>query len=148
MNISPLPKKLSSFLALVTIGLWSTPAWAVQSHGGLEGLVSHEIGHVLFIIGITFLLYRLYRIGLTGSGWGYFKTFLWLIIGWNILTFSGHWLHEYYGPANYLMAHGQIIGLYINSPADFFFYLSRLDHLLLVPAFIFLFLALKKWRLS
>jgi hypothetical protein len=128
--------------------LWASPAWAVQSHGGAEGLVSHEIGHILFITGMGYLLYRIYRVGFSGAGWSEFKYFLWLIICWNILTFSGHWLQEFYGNESYIRENGQITAFHITSFTDFIFYLSHLDHLLLVPSFLFLLQALKKWRLQ
>ena len=57
-------------------------AWAVQQHGGAEGLVSHQIGHLLFIIGMFYLLYRLQVASPTGGGWPHFKLFVWLIICW------------------------------------------------------------------
>ena len=37
------------------------------------------------------------------------------------------------------------MGYSIDSLFDLFFYLTRLDHLVLLPSFLFLLLALKKW---
>ena len=81
-----------------------------------------------------------------GPGWFEFKWFIGLIILWNLLTFYGHWHQEYIDPGKYVTYKDQVIGFTIHSLADATFYLSRLDHLLLVPAFLFLFLALSKWR--
>jgi len=121
-------------------------AGAVQVHGGAEGLVAHQIGHVLFIIGMAYLLFRLYRKDLTGPGTTEFKVFLWLILAWNFLTFSGHWMHEFVPPEKYLISNGITVSFSMTNLVEAYFYLTRLDHLLLVPSFIFLLLALLKWR--
>jgi hypothetical protein len=137
-------KSLSLFLfSLLVLG--AEPAAAVQQHGGAEGLVSHEIGHILFIAGMGYLLFWVYRLRMTGGGWYPFKLFLWLILAWNVLTFTGHWMHELVDPGKFVLTDGEITHFSITTLFDFLFYLTRLDHLLLVPAFFFLFLALKKW---
>ena len=126
--------------------LTAVPAWAVQTHGGAEGLVAHQIGHILFLSGMIYLLVRIYQTGLKSPGWFEFKSFLGLIIVWNLLTFIGHWLHEIVDAKKFVLAKGHTAGFTIVSFTDFIFYVSRLDHLVLVPAFIMLFLALKTWR--
>lgn len=123
-------------------------AWAVQQHGGSEGLISHQIGHLLFITGMFYLLYRLHKSSPKGAGWPQFKLFVWLIICWNFLTFYGHWHHELIDPAKFLSAGGKTTGFIISAPLDVLFYFSRLDHLLLVPAFLCLLTALLRWRNS
>lgn len=144
----PRPPVFFIFLlfGLVCTWIWTAPAWAVQQHGGAEGLVSHEIGHILFVTGMVYLLFRIHRLPAHREpGWLQFKLFLWLIILWNALTFTGHWLQEIVDPARFVTANDQILGYRIASPADLLFYLSRLDHLFLVPALVFLLLALNKW---
>ena len=140
-----LHKILFSLFLLSLILLWADQAGAVQQHGGTEGLVSHEIGHILFIIGMGYLLFWVCRLRMTGGGWLEFKVFLWLILCWNLLTFSGHWMREVVGPEQFIRIDGEITGYSIDNLFDFFFYLTRLDHLVLVPSFLFLLVALKKW---
>lgn len=123
-----------------------TPAWAVQSHGGTEGLVIHQIGHSLFSVGMGYLLYRLYVLRLTGSGWIEFKIFLWLLLLWNVMTFSGHWMNESVAAEKFLKLQSHTEAFTITGIFDALYYLTRLDHLVLVPAFVFLLLALRKWR--
>ena len=135
----------------ISHGIFSTlclpaPAWAVQAHGGAEGLVSHQLGHVLFIIGMAYLLFRLYRTKVAGPGWFEFKGFLWLIIVWNFITFSGHWLQEFMDKNKFIQDGGHIVIFKISNFTDAFYYITRLDHLFLVPPFIFLLLALRKWE--
>ncbi len=135
------------YMILLTAPLfWPGAALAVQHHGGAEGLVSHQIGHILFFIGMVFLLYRLLREQANGSGWPEFKCFLLVIILWNIFTFCGHLLREVSTADKFIKNDGRVVGYVITDIGDLFFYLSRLDHLLLVPAFILLAVALHKWR--
>lgn len=122
------------------------PAWAVQAHGGSEGLVAHQIGHLLFIIGMIYLLFRLYTNRQKKTGWFEFKAFLWLLIVWNIVTFSGHWMNEFIDNEKFIKAGARTLAFSVESNLDAFYYLTRLDHLILVPAFTLLLLALKKWR--
>ncbi len=123
----------------------SVPAWAVQSHGGSEGLISHQIGHTLFFAGMIYLLVRIYQSDLKGSGWFEFKCFLWLIVLWNLLTFSGHWIRETVDARNFVLENGQTARFTIETFSDLAFYASSLDHLVLVPAFIMLLRALTIW---
>lgn len=75
-----------------------------------------------------------------------FKGFLIFIILWNILTFSGHLMNEMVDTGKYIKNNGATISFLVESPFDLLFYLTRLDHLLLVPAFIYLFKSLGRWR--
>ena len=138
-------KQYIFFLGFLGSIFFVDPAWAVQSHGGAEGLVSHQIGHVLFILGMIFLLFRLSHFGVFGPGWFEFKGFLWLIICWNILTFSGHWMNEHVSPEKFIRQETNVISFSVSNLTDAYFFLTRVDHLVLVPAFIFLLLALRKW---
>ncbi len=126
----------------------ATPAWAVQTHGGLEGLVSHQIGHLLFTFGMIYLLFRLYSVRPKGVDWREFKIFLWLLIAWNVATFSGHWMDEFVAKEKFIKAHGRTLAFTIENLQDALYYLTRLDHLILIPSFVFLLLALRKWRMA
>jgi len=125
------------------------PAWAVQGHEGAnEGLVVHQIGHVLFIFGLLFLLNRLRRLTTNDYGGVEFKLFLWLIILWNALAFHEHWYQGIINPDKFIRTADKITGFIISTPLDALYYFSRMDHLLLLPAFLFLMAALNKWRKS
>lgn len=124
----------------------ASPAWAVQSHGGAEGLVSHQIGHFLFIVGLVYLVFRIYSLRMQGRGWGSFRVFLWLLILWNLMTFSGHWMDEFVAREKLIKSNGLTASFVAENFFDVIYYLTRLDHLVLVPSFVFLLLALRKWR--
>ncbi|MBU0729157.1 MAG: hypothetical protein KKA70_05395 [Proteobacteria bacterium] len=130
---------------LLLILFQASPAWAVQPHGGLEGLVSHELGHALFSGGLIYLLIQGYLSKWHGPGWRDFKIFLCLVLLWNILTFTSHWMDLYVSSDQFVRSNGQKISLHIVDFSSLFYYLSKLDHLVLVPALIFLLSALKNW---
>ena len=145
-NRSVLYRLLLPVISIITACLWAAPAFAVQAHGGAEGLISHQVGHILFISGMIYLLYRVFSNRISGPGWFEFKGFLWLIIAWNVLTFTGHWMREFVNPERFTKHNSQIISFAITDLFDTVFYITRLDHLLLVPSFLFLLIALQKWR--
>ncbi len=126
----------------------ASQAQAVQGHGGTEGLISHQLGHLLFTLAMVVLLFRLRRSQLRGPGWSEFKGFLWVIISWNVLTFTGHWMQHSIASGQFIRHNGQVTAFVINSGFDLIFYLTRLDHLLLVPAFILLLLAIRNWGME
>lgn len=148
MPIMPNKHMARTFTLLVVFMLSAGPAWAVQAHGGAEGLVSHQIGHLLFTFGMGYLLYRLSAMRLKGPGWSEFRTFVWLLIAWNVTTFAGHWMNEFVPGEKFVTDHSQTLFFAVESLHDALYYLTCLDHLVLVPSFAFLLLALRKWSLS
>jgi hypothetical protein len=124
----------------------TSPAWAAQEHGVAEGMVVHQLGHVLFVIGMFYPLYRINLQKPQEPGWGCFKAFLWTIILWNVIAFVSHWLGAKISPEQYLTERGTITGLRIDSAADAIFYLCMLEHLVLAPSLLFLLLALRQWN--
>lgn len=139
--------RLTAAVIVITASLFMTPAaaWAVQQHGGAEGLVSHQVGHLLYICGIGILLLRLHQTRLTDPGWKSFRIALWLIVLWNVMTFAGHQLRELVDPGKFVKIDGLVVGYTVTGLFDAVFYLTSLDHLVLVPAFIFLLASLKTW---
>ena len=95
---------------------------------------------------MAYLLWSLLRMRMSGPGWLEFKIFLGTLICWNLLTFSGHWMNEFVDKGKLTRVDGHVVSFHITTLFDAFYYLSRLDHLILVPAFVFLLLALRKWR--
>ncbi|GAB4341348.1 MAG: hypothetical protein Kow0089_15630 [Desulfobulbaceae bacterium] len=138
-----LPELLVPVLLLLL--LLPESSWAVQQHGGTEGLISHQVGHLLFICGMLYVFLRLRRFSARSAGWSEFRLFVTLIILWNLLTFYGHWHHELVDPDKFMKVNGRTTGFHVSTPMDALFFLSRLDHLLLLPAFLCLLMALLRW---
>ncbi len=136
--------RLQATLFFLALSVNASPAWAVQAHGGAEGLLSHQIGHLLFAAGMGYLLYRLRTMRQSGRGWPEFKTSIWLLIAWNVVTFTGHWMNEFITKEQFIKDQTTILSFSIANLPDAIYYLTRLDHLILVPSFAFLLLALRK----
>jgi len=140
---------LPLILAFLLVGRPSS-AWAIQAHSGIEGLYAHQMAHLFFAISMGLLIYWLRKRRLISiRGWRYIQYAAIGFIIWNADAFAGHWLEE-----QSELIETQRIGLMQISfkMAEGFewlglvFYLVKLDHLLCVPAMIFLFLGLR-WLL-
>ena len=131
------------FISITALLFFPRAALAVQHHGGMEGLVSHEIGHALFVAGLVIFL--VWIRGYRERGWPAFRASLFFLLLWNLLTFSGHILYELQDPSLFSRSDGAIAAFRATGAAGLFFYLTRLDHILLLPAMIFLLAALRQW---
>ena len=134
------------FLLLPFLIFSAVPAQAVQLHGGQEGLILHQLGHILFAGGMLFLLILGLLNHWRGAGWGRFRCFLGLTVLWNILTFTGHWLRFGIDEGKFVRLGDKVVTFRVDSFADVVFYLASLDHLLLLPALIFLAVSLRQWK--
>jgi hypothetical protein len=133
---------------VAALSAWLLPATAqaVQAHGDPEGLVAHQLGHALFVLGVVVILVQLGRGRARGPGWRWFRLFLWLIILWNAVAFGGHLLNEVVDSTKISNEDGRNLSMSLTNLTDWLFYLSRFDHALLVPAFLCLLVALRRWR--
>lgn len=136
---------LPAVLLMVLGLLVPQPAFAIQTHGGIEGVVAHEVGHFLFFSGILFILVQGGSDRWSTPGWPFFRRFLYLVLLWNVLTFIEHIMDL--GPLadNVVRLNGVATGYTLDSAAGVFYYLTRLDHLILVPALYFFMRALQVW---
>lgn len=140
-------QRVGRIVLLVPFLIFSAiPAQAVQLHGGLEGLVVHQIGHILFAGGMLFLIIIGRLNHWRGAGWDRFRCFLGLTVLWNVLTFTGHWLRLLVDDGKFVRLGGKVVGFRVDSFADIVFYLASLDHLLLLPALLCLAVALRQWK--
>ena len=123
-----------------------TPVFAFQQHGEPEGLIVHQIAHILFFSGLIIFYKRINRTKTQGEGWFEFNTALLFFLFWNCITFYGHWYQAYIRPEKFISIDGTTVALTVKNIWDLLFYISKFDHLILVPAFLYLSFALFKWR--
>jgi hypothetical protein len=135
---------------LIWIGLlcWPLPAWATQQHGDPEGLYAHQMAHVFFIFSMGLLIYWLRKRRLVvEKGWRYIQFAAVFFIAWNMDAFLIHWLDE-----QTELIRTMRIGLFeihLATPDGFVwlgpvYYVAKLDHLLCVPALLFLLMGLRR----
>ncbi len=121
-------------------------AEATQGHGAPEGLYVHQWSHVFFIFSLAILVYWLRgRKLVTESGWRYIQFSAVFFILWNIDAFWVHMVQEQYKLVQMESVDLWHIRIHTDGPLfTVLFYLAKLDHLLCVPAMIFMYLGLKK----
>ncbi len=136
----------SAFMALAIID--PATVWATQTHGGLEGLFVHQFAHIFFAFSMGLLIYWLKKWDLVASAaWRSIQYAALFFIAWNLDAYVSHWLVEQSGLIEVFVVDGMRI--HITTPRGMnwlteIYYLTKLDHLLSVPALIFLFLGLKQ----
>ena len=125
-------------------------AWALQSHGPPEGIYVHQMAHAFFFGSLVFLYRDLRHSASKSRGWSYLKRFCLLMLAWNIVAFTGHTVATQLAPEHIAGAasyfHSRLLG-----PMDLtkvLFYITRFDHLLLVPALFFLCIGLRSLYFS
>ena len=137
------------FLASFSIMIFApNPALATQGHGGIEGVYAHQIAHLFFIISMGGLIYWLKQRGLVREkGWQMIQLSAFFFILWNLDAFLVHLLDD---QLNIIQVKRiglwkiQLTDLYNSHALKELYYFAKLDHLLCVPAIIFLYLGLKR----
>jgi hypothetical protein len=143
-----LRQSISSFAVIAAAIFCPAPAWATQTHGGLEGLYVHQFAHLFFAFSMGLLIYWLrIRQLVASAAWCSIQYAALFFIAWNCDAMVSHWLVEQSG----LIAVRDVGGMHIQIATPqgmdwiaIVYYFTKLDHLLCVPALIFLFLGLKR----
>lgn len=130
--------------------LFPDTALATQAHAAPEGLYSHQLAHIFFIISMGSLIFWLKKRRLTDQkGWRYVQYAAVCLVLWNIGAFAAHAMDEQFLLVNVTRLDNWHIE--IVPPASFpglslIYYLCKLDHLLCVPALIFLYAGLRQFK--
>ena len=128
--------------------LLAEPALATQAHGTPEGLYAHQLGHLFFIVSMGVLIVWLRERQLVqAAGWRYIQYSALFFILWNVDAFFVHLVDE-----QIALIETQRIGVWdikitSNSGSRFLiwlYYVAKLDHLLCVPALLFLYFGLRR----
>ena len=133
---------------LPTLALICLPkaAWALQTHPAPEGLYAHMLAHVFFIVTLGIFTYWLHTTGLVRQrGWRLIQISCFMFILWNLDTFTVHWIE-----------HTMTKDMFITAGLDWstrlamtggwrswVYYFGKFDHLLCVPAMLFLVFGLR-----
>lgn len=125
-------------------------AWALQSHGGPEGIYVHQMAHVLFMAALAYLHWHTRRTqDLTSKGWKYLRLFCIFLFFWNILAFTGHEAFEHLDTTDFFDKNTWREQL--AAPITFgkaLYYITKMDHFLVVPALFALVISLRTFYLE
>ncbi len=143
-----LTKFLKKTGLIISIVFMTEPALATQAHSAPEGLYAHQLAHIFFIVSMGVLIYWLRERKLVQAvGWRYIQYSALFFILWNGDAFFVHLVEE-----QMALVDIQRIGLWdinittsLQSPTLLWlYYAAKLDHLLCVPALLFLFFGLRR----
>lgn len=130
--------------------LQSGEAWALQPHGGGEGLYIHQMAHVFFMVTLTYLYLHTRRTQDPGSrGWRYLRLFCVLFFFWNLMAIIGHATALHLPKDQFIDA-----GTWSERlapplrPLKIVYFVSKMDHFLTVPALLALFFSLRSFYLE
>jgi hypothetical protein len=143
-------QKIYAHMIILCLGIFFIPglALATQGHGGIEGVYAHQFAHIFFIMSMGVLIYWLRTRKLVQrTGWRFIQYSALFFILWNIDTITVHALDDQFG-----IIQAETIGVWqiqISDPLnshllEFFYYVIKLDHLLCVPALLFLYFGLRR----
>lgn len=142
--------RLFRLSALAVAAGWLLPAaaLAVQEHGAPEGLYTHQGAHLFFVASMGLLIYWLrQRLLVREAGWRYIQYAALFFILWNIDAFTAHLLDEQLDVVDIQPVGEWMVRI---DAGDFppamamLYYAAKLDHLLCVPAMLFLYFGLRR----
>lgn len=130
------------------LAAWPQTALALQTHGDPEGLYVHQLAHCFFAFSMGLFIYWLRKWGLASHrGWRTIRLGALFLILWNINALVGHWLEE----LTQLLTIKRVgsFGLEITTALGHewlarLYYVTKLDHLLCVPALFCLMVGLRR----
>lgn len=131
--------------AFLLLAIMATPAYAIQPHGAPEGLYVHQIGHILFAVAMVGFAYRIRksRLGREKS-WQYMSIGALLFALWNGWAFLGHIFDKLMPAADFCTGNTGLQSLIaVHSSIDLLYYVFKMDHLLCIPALVFVYFALR-----
>lgn len=149
-NMLPTLLRILALTPIISISLFCQEAWALQTHGGSEGVVVHQIAHIQYLGAVGYLLWDIRRSGFAGIGWRYLQRFCWLMMIWNATAFIGHFAQMALPDEAITTEDGYLSALLL-LPVSFgrwIYYVTALDHLVITPALFFLFLAMRSFSKS
>lgn len=137
-----------SFCSLLVLFGFVQQAGATQVHAEPEGLWAHQIAHLFFIFSMGILIYWLREWKLVKeTGWRLVQYSALFFILWNIDAIIVHYLDErddIFRMINAGTWYASVILAKDSEELGILYYIVKLDHLLCVPAILFLYAGLRQ----
>ena len=139
----------TTFVYLASLSMSPEKAFALQIHSQLGGLYVHQIAHTFFLFSMGILIFWLQKSRLIEKrSWRYIQISCLFFILWNIDAIIGHTIDSRLS-SHASLGGGWVRNMVLNRGIAFYlYYLIKMDHLLCVPAIMFLFLGLKRLKLE
>ena len=136
--------KIAFVLILACLFDGPTAANAFQSHPAPEGLYIHQLAHCFFVFAMAMLAYWLQVNGFTREkGWRLIQVSCVLLILWNLVAFTGHWVEEMISDAAISGEPDWTQRIVVDSVWTGLYYVLKLDHLVQIPAMLCLLLGIR-----
>lgn len=124
------------------------PVYATQAHGAPEGLYTHQLSHIFFIVAMGILIYWLRSRHLVRQpGWRLIQYASVFFILWSLDAFLVHYMDEQTELIRVARASDWQIHIYAAGDRiwlGLLYYFLKLDHLLCVPGMVFLYMGLRR----
>ncbi|OQX10929.1 MAG: hypothetical protein BWK76_19915 [Desulfobulbaceae bacterium A2] len=136
-----------TWTGLVSVGMLCCPdsAHAIQTHGEPEGIVVHQLAHMVFLLAMVGMVLRIRYSSLNlRRSWRFFSAGAITLGVWNLWAFSGHQLEMLVSRSSIRVTHGQTPTLLLDSWVTFFYYIYKMDHCILVPAMVLFYLGMRQ----
>ncbi|WP_457551407.1 hypothetical protein [Desulfobacula sp.] len=133
-----IPAMTIAILILLPINGYTT-----QLHEYAEGIITHQMGHLFFLFSMVTLIFTITGKGLDKQkGWRLIQYSAFFFILWNLDAFTAHFFDNQINIVkieNISLGKMRIITSNNSSTLAWLYYVLKLDHLLCVPAMLFLY---------
>lgn len=130
-------------MALAGLILLPMEANATQLHDSSEGIITHQVGHVFFLFSMVVLMFTITGKGLDKQrGWRLIQYSAFFFIIWNLDVITAHFFDNQIHVVkmeNISLDHIRVIASNDSAILAWTYYGLKLDHLLCVPAMLFLY---------
>jgi hypothetical protein len=119
------------------------PAQAIQLHLTSEGIITHQMGHLFFLVSMVALIFTLSGKGLDKQkGWRLIQYSAFFFILWNLDAVFGHFLDNQIHVVKIENLSFSRMRMEVHNDSSILYgvyYALKLDHLLAVPAMLLFF---------
>ncbi len=129
--------------AIASLILLPLDVYAIQIHTSSEGIITHQVGHLFFLFSMVVLIFTITGKGLNKQkGWRMIQYSAFFFVLWNIDAIIAHFLDNQICAIkieNISLTRIKLVSQNDSSVLPWLYYILKLDHLLSVPAMLFLF---------
>jgi hypothetical protein len=130
-------------IAFASIALLPQTSHAIQLHANLEGIITHQVGHLFFLLSMVALIFTISGKGLDKQkGWRLIQYSAFFFILWNLDTITAHFVDNQIHAVkieNISLTQIKVVAQNGSTVLAWFYYVLKLDHFLCVPAMFFLY---------